>query len=141
MKFNKQKRRTRGGVVPAVSQADLFFGSGRHDSKPDYHTQALCKQVLRTLTFILSGEVADAEIQALTVMEVHPAPNAGRLAVVLASRGRCTLTEVLPRLEALQGFIRTRVAESITRKRAPELTFIVVPMGALAVEEGEAGRD
>jgi tRNA-splicing ligase RtcB (3'-phosphate/5'-hydroxy nucleic acid ligase) len=63
MKFNRQqKRRKRGGDMSAPfsvpADPELFFGSGRRNDKPDYHTQALCKQVLRALTYILAGEVA-----------------------------------------------------------------------------------
>jgi ribosome-binding factor A len=137
MKFDRDRNRPRGGRGPArFAGPELYFGNCRHE-KPEHHTQALCKQVLRALSMILGGEVSDETIQSLMVMDVTPAPNAGRLLVTLASRSAIHLPAVLTRLELLRGFLRTRVAESITRKRAPELVFVIVPLSPPTSPEAE----
>jgi ribosome-binding factor A len=133
VKFNKKERRahreSRGHDSLHVDP-DLFFGDpgdpGRQ--KPDYKNLALCKQVFRTLSCVLSGECGDPALQDLTVEAVLPAPNAGRLMVVLRAghvSSQMTTAEVLTRLEQVHGMLRSRVAEAIVRKRAPELTFQV----------------
>src|SRR5437016_3701278 len=128
MSFDRDRNRPRGGRGFARgADPEIYFGDFRRE-KPEHHTFALCKQVMRALSLILGGEVGDEVIQSLMVLEVSPAPNAGRLAVMLGVRGAVDVPVVLARLEALRGFLRTRVAESITRKRAPELMFLIVPM-------------
>jgi len=113
-----------------------FEVSGR-DERPDYKTLALCKQAQRSISLTLMGECGDEVLQSLVVGEVVPAPNAGRLLVTVMLRADvATLADVLQRLDAVQGLLRTRLAESISRKRAPEITFAVMPLGIVEVNHG-----
>jgi ribosome-binding factor A len=59
---------------------------------------------------------------------VLPAPDASRLMVrVVVPRGvDVPVHDVLSRLGRAHGVLRSAVAQAITRKRAPELTFVPV---------------
>jgi hypothetical protein len=147
VKFNKKERRAhkdrRGhdSLLRDLMQhdslqvdPDLFFGaSDERRQKPDYKTLALCKQVFRTLSCTLAGECGDPVLQDLTVDAVLPAPNAGHLVVVLrpgSVSNRLTMADILMRLEQVHSMLRARVAEAIVRKRAPELSFQILPSQA-----------
>ncbi|MGN6366995.1 MAG: ribosome-binding factor A [Phycisphaerae bacterium] len=109
--------------------------------KPDYKTAALCKQVRRAVALALTGECADPDLQSLIVDDVLPAPNAGRLLVRLLApqaRGHEAVIDLLQRLDHVKGVLRARVAETIARKRTPELTFDVIPVGPAPTEVPDA---
>ena len=86
----------------------------------------LCSQVRDALTGLLPG-CGDAVLRELTVCLVEPAPNAGRLRVLIS------LVDDGPepalaqeRLKRATGMLRAEVASSINRKHAPELSFEVL---------------
>ena len=144
MKFSKQcsmqgsklgRRGLRRGLPAAQGvDPDMFFLDGLQ-SKPDYHTRALCKQVQRTLSVVLSGECADPLLQDLLVLSVLPAPNAGHLLVVVAPRSvDGTMVEFLERLGKVTPLLRARIAQDTARKRTPELSFDVLGKGVLGLE-------
>ena len=136
-----ERRRSRsracGGPVRPVFEHS-HFGS----EKPDYKTAALCKQVMRAVSLALAGECGDPALQSLVVHDVLPAPNAGRLLVRLlapAVHDYTGIVDLLERLEKIRGLLRARIAESIARKRTPELSFDILPTGAAPseVQDGE----
>ena len=90
---------------------------------PSRKTLQLCRQVERAL----GGALADCHddvLRDLLVESVEPAPNAARLLVTVRSLdSQATLPEVLARLEAGYGHLRSEVAVAINRKRVPELAF------------------
>lgn len=101
----------------------------RTNEKPDRKTRQLCKQVTQILQLAL-GAIPGAELLVgVTVQDVAPAPNAGRLRVVMAAPAGASPEAIAAILERFSGRLRTEVATSITRKRAPELTFAVVVEG------------
>ena len=123
---NRHRTECSGPVHPIFGETDAW------GHKPDYKTAALCKQVRRIVGLTLSGECGDPILQELIVEEVLPAPNAGRLLVRVLLRSRpkgLNLADILERLAKVQGLLRVRVGETIARKRTPELTFDVIPMG------------
>lgn len=92
----------------------------------------LCKQVSQALACTLGGQCADPVLQDLQVVCVEPTSDPGRLlaTVELSSlEGQVTVEDVLDRLKHVQGFLRSEMAASITRKRTPELSFAVRPHG------------
>ena len=123
---DRQGRRSRaagGPIRPVIDRESMF------PEKPDYKTQALCKQVRRALAMALAGECADPVLQGLLVEDVMPAPNASRLLVRVIARsvqGQPSVIEILQRLENVHGMLRATIAESIARKRTPEITFSVL---------------
>lgn len=84
----------------------------------------LCEQVKNALHSAFAA-CGDSLLQALTVMSVEPAPHSGRLLVIV----HCdcvTRDEILGKLNAARGFLRTEVAAAICRRYAPELAFEVM---------------
>lgn len=137
MKFFNRRRRGSRLDSPAVHpeiDPNLFFSDTPHP-KPDYHTQALCKVVMRTLTTALSGQCADPLLQDLLVLAVYPAPNAGHLLVVVSPRiGEATLADYLDRLARVTPLLRAQIAQDTARKRTPELSFDVLGRGVNSLE-------
>ena len=104
-----------------------------NEKKPDRKLRQLCKQVAQTLQLAIGGlSQADALVGA-TVWDVSPAPNAGRLCVVIAVPDPGRREEVAAIVRRHSGRLRGDVASAITRRRAPELTFEVI------VEGGDGG--
>jgi hypothetical protein len=93
-------------------------------------TLQLCSQVADTLNYVLSGECDDELLQNLQVMSVVPAPNSSQLLVTVyplaTTDTTCDATEIRRHLVKAIGRLRSEVAASITRKKAPRLLFQVV---------------
>jgi|GEM_PF-1173376 len=98
-------------------------------------TRQLCGQVARILNIELPMS-ADPLLHGLWVEVVEPAPDTSRLRVTVRP---AAVDDVSPdlrlaRLEAARGRLRTAVAEAITRKKSPDLCFVVAV--AAGLEEG-----
>lgn len=94
--------------------------------KPDRHTLQLCSQIAETLHLVFLDQ-EDDDLRDLTVAEVLPLSGASTLLVRVQypvrkpddlARVQAKLSESLKRL-------RAAVAQSITRRRVPELFFQV----------------
>ncbi len=89
----------------------------------DRKTLQLCRQIERALSFALS-DCDDDVTSNLVVQSVSPAPNAGRVLVLVSSLAPdATPQQVLAALDRHAGKLRSEVAAAITRRKAPELTF------------------
>jgi ribosome-binding factor A len=90
--------------------------------------QQLSAQVADTLHQVF-GESADATLQSLAVVEVRPAPDASQLLVLVAPAvgAECTADEAADALARAGAWLRGEVAKAITRKRAPQLVFRLIP--------------
>ena len=111
------------GLAPARPER-----RGRGDRK----ALQLCRQVQRALSLALAGECGDDVLRELFVEEVLPAPDATRLLVRLGIPGHLqevSTADILGRLARVHGQLRHSMAQAITRKRAPELTFVPVATG------------
>ena len=134
MPSNKRGRRpTPPSDVAAESGPDdgidpklLFRAPPRRD---DRHVRRLCSQVRETLTYALAGSCRDEVLQSLHVSDVEPAPDATRLAVTLVAPDPAQVETARARLALVAALLRSEVAASIHRRRAPELVFRVVPAG------------
>lgn len=100
--------------------------SARSNRKTDRKLGQLCRQVEHTLHLVL-GAMPQAE--GLLVQAVLPAPNASRLCVVVAAPDEVRKNELAALLERQAGRLRSEVASTITRRRAPELIFRVIVQG------------
>jgi ribosome-binding factor A len=106
-----------------------FFKSKNQPRGTGRKTQQLCAQVAETLEQVL-GEASDPAVQVLQVVEVAPAPDASQLLVLLVPIVATADFDVEATSEALlraSGWLRSQVAAAITRKRAPQLVFRVIP--------------
>ncbi|MEX2187158.1 MAG: hypothetical protein WD875_10205 [Pirellulales bacterium] len=107
-------------------------GSRHVARKVDRKTLQFCAQVADTLNHVLSGECDDDVLRQLIVAHVAPAPNAGQLLVSVASAvpgEPLDVALVADKLSAATARLRRVVAESITRRRTPQLIFAVTPGG------------
>lgn len=100
---------------------------GDHSNRRlDRKAAQLCEQVRRSLEFIIPDSLQDTKYDVL-VVGVQPAPNTGNLLVLLT--GLDISQDDLELHQAIvqrAGYIRTYVAESIRRRKAPTLTFRVI---------------
>ncbi len=109
---------------------DRHAGKERDEKRhADRGALRLCGQVARSLRLTL-GSFNDPVLQSLTVISVTPAPDPGRLLVVVAPAlpgEMLNPPEVLERLQHASGMLRSEVAAAISRKRAPQLAFQFIP--------------
>jgi ribosome-binding factor A len=108
----------------------VFF---RRGGRPENHkAKRLCGAVHRTLSLCLSSMLDDEAMRSLGVESVEPAPSAGWLTVVLRAdrpldpvdRGR-----VLRALESMRGGLRAEIGSAVTRRRVPDLRFLILGPG------------
>ncbi|MGH7128275.1 MAG: ribosome-binding factor A [Planctomycetaceae bacterium] len=93
------------------------------ERRADRKTLQLCRQVQRTLSYVL-GECDDSVVQACFVEAVEPAPDASRLLVTVSSMDKDkTPITVIEHLSRSAGFLRSEIAASISRRKVPELAF------------------
>jgi ribosome-binding factor A len=125
------RRRSRRATAAESESAELFFSSNPRGGRRDHKTAQLCRQVFQALSMAL-GDCADDVLRGLLVHDVDPAPNAARLLVRVgfsAGAEPVGVADVMARLGQASGFLRREVAAAITRKRAPELMFVLVASG------------
>ena len=83
----------------------------------------VCRQVYDVLTFALA-EIDDPLIDDLVLARVLPAPNAGRLQVILVpARADIDEGEALARIADFADDLREEVAAEVNRRCVPELVF------------------
>ena len=130
---NDRTRRHRGRVSYAHDRTrpspDLIT-TGRR-KRADQKTLQLCRQVVRALSGGLAGnDPEDDAIRDLAVHSVLPAPDASRLLVnvyLAAPPPHAPADVIYDRLALAAGRLRSEVAAVIVRKRAPELSFHLLP--------------
>ena len=131
----RRKRSRASGALPFVDPifADAMVphrarGAARdeREGKPDHKTMQVCRAAQRALSLALGGECDDDVLRSMYVQSVLPAPDASRLlvCVVLPRDVTATTEDVLARLARVHGLLRSAVARAVTRKRAPELSFL-----------------
>ena len=105
-----------------------FFDRRTH-GRGDRKVRQLCRQVSHTLSYVLSGECDDDTLRSLYVESVDPAPDSSRLLVTVSSLDKEDDTpaiDILTKLAAVTGKLRSEIAASISRRKTPELIFNVV---------------
>lgn len=118
------------------------FASPDQPPRVDRKTLQLCRQIADTLNYVLSGELNDDVLRNVYVDSVQPAPDASRLMVSVAlidPKDTTPADKVLHRLGLWSPRIRSEVAQSIHRRKTPELSYCVVrpEPPAARTEEGE----
>ncbi len=94
--------------------------------------QQFCRQVQRALNLALADRSAGDGINGLFVEEVSPDPDCGRLLVHVVIPEGLPITDAIAALGREAPRLRSEVATAITRKRAPELSFVpVIPYGGV----------
>lgn len=99
-------------------------GSRSSDRQAQRKARQFCRQVQQALNLALANCSASDGINGLFVEEVCPAPDCGHLLVhVLIPAGR-PVADAISALRRDAPRLRSEVAMAITRKRAPELSFV-----------------
>jgi hypothetical protein len=95
----------------------------------------------------LAGESADDLLRDLYVLSVEPMGGPGQLVVSVvlpahagAAASAPSAAEIIARLGARTPALRAAVAREISRKRVPNLSFIVVPAPGATGPAGSYGR-
>lgn len=107
-----------------MNQRHRSPGAARRQHK----TAQLCRQVFRTLAATIPSLGEDVLLE-LSVENVIPCPDASRLLITLraSSSAPLCLDDAYAALARRSGQLRREVAAVITRKRAPELAFQIIP--------------
>ena len=103
-----------------------YFYNKRKAKNRFRKTYQLCRQVANTLQLVLTDR--DAGLDGLTIVDVIPAPDARRMLVILAlSPDRITsgtqVDTIMQRLHRHIPRLRSEVAQSICRRKTPQLAF------------------
>ncbi|WP_437492896.1 ribosome-binding factor A [Sorangium sp. So ce1014] len=122
--MGKDRSRSGEGARSVVDAGSLFGGTAAR--KAQRKERQLCRQVQEAVSDALAA-LHDDVLQDVWVVEVEPAPDASRLAVVVQVRPGTPPDVAAARLERVAGYVRAEVAGAITRKRAPTLAFQVLP--------------
>ena len=93
----------------------------------DRKTRQLCAQAERALGSVIQNELLDDNLDGLTVMEVRPFPDAGRVLVVLSAPTGTRPEQAMQALDRVSGRLREALGRAISRKRVPLLSFTVLP--------------
>jgi ribosome-binding factor A len=95
--------------------------AGRHG---EHKTSQLCRQVQRALNLALAERGSDPALEQIFIEEVSPAPGYGHLLAHFVAPADRSVADVLSALNRDVPRLRTQVARAISRKRAPELSFV-----------------
>jgi ribosome-binding factor A len=99
-------------------------GSRSSDRQAQRKARQFCRQVQRALNLAFANCNAVEDINGMFVEDVIPAPDCGRLLVyVLIPAGR-SVADTMSALRSDAPRLRSEVAMAITRKRAPQLSFV-----------------
>jgi ribosome-binding factor A len=134
---NRSRRQLRGKVnnhCDHINSDDFidpkeYFRDQTDFSKQDRKALQLCRQVEQTLSYVLCDTDDASMLEMLQVVSVIPAPDASRLLVTLQADNSKNYDHptALAAIEEHKGRLRTEVANSISRKRAPMLIYNVIP--------------
>jgi len=130
--LKRKNRREKGAEFVDADFAEILYGEKNNsrsgNRQAQRKTQQFCLQVQRALNLALA-DASVGEIGCdLFVDEVSPGPDCGHLMVHIVVQEGYSIAEVLSALRRDASRLRSEVAMSIARKRAPELAFVPVSM-------------
>jgi len=124
----KHKRRSKESQFKDPDFAEPLYegesGGRSSDRQAQRKARQFCRQVQRALNLALENRNAGDGINGLFVEEVSPAPDCGRLLVHVVIPAGCPVADAISVLRRDAPRLRSEVAMEITRKKAPELSFV-----------------
>jgi ribosome-binding factor A len=127
---NRRRRESSPFVNPDFAEALGGGGSARMSkSQGQRKAQQFCRQVQRALNLALADRYEDDGLNELFVDDVTPAPDCGHLLVHVVVPANRSVTDALSSLRRDASRLRSEVAMTISRKRAPELSFVPMAPG------------
>jgi ribosome-binding factor A len=133
--FLKHHNRRRGQSPPFVDPdfAEALAGIRRagmpQGRQGERKARQFCRQVQRALNLALADRYEDDGLNELFVDDVTPAPDCGHLLVHVVVPASQSVTDALSGLRQDASRLRSEVAMTISRKRAPELSFVPATPG------------
>ncbi len=127
MKHRNRRAKESGDFIdPEFARALGGSTSDRLSSGRQVERKArqFCRQVQRALNLALADRHADDGLNDLFVEDVSPAPNCGHVLVHVIVPADRPVNDALSALRRDGQRLRSEVAMAITRKRAPELSFV-----------------
>ena len=94
--------------------------------RPDRKALQLARQVYEALSWVL-GSTNDDRLAACSVTAVEPLPGGNRLLVKIGVPPDLSTADVMNRLATAAPGLRAEVAQSITRRKVPELVYLAIP--------------
>ena len=104
---------------------------GGRGGRSQQKTLQLCAQVSDALAYAL-GDCSDPILIDLSVVFVEPLEGAAHLLVGVDDPHGHGLAAALAALDRARSFLRAAVAEQVARRKAPQLSFTLVPHGGAA---------
>jgi ribosome-binding factor A len=99
----------------------------KYDSKPsDHKVQQLSKKAKQILSLVLTGELGDPIFQNLDVIAVNASEDGQFLVVTVRHMDSDLALDrryILNKLQAIQGYLRSVIAQAVKRKHVPTLKF------------------
>jgi ribosome-binding factor A len=128
---NRRRKESSPFVDPDFAEAlDGGRGAAMSQGRQVQHkAQQFCRQVQRALNLALADRYEDDGLNELFVDHVTPAPDCGHLLVHVVVPANRSVTDALSSLRQDASRLRSEVAMTISRKRAPELSFVPTTPG------------
>ncbi len=115
------------GAEDGVDPRDLIHRAT--NPQKDRKALQLCRQVERTLSLVLSGDLNDDRVRDLMVVSVDPAPHSNHLLATVQTSEVVSQAELLALEGVLAGYrgqIRCAIANAIHRKKSTDITLRVI---------------
>jgi ribosome-binding factor A len=130
--LKRDNRRGKGAEFIDMDFAELLYGEenySRSESRQAQRkAQQFCRQVQRALNLALADSNVAGTDCDLFVDEVSPGPDCGHLLVHIVVQAGYSVADAMSALRRDASRLRSEVAMAIARKRAPELSFVPVPL-------------
>jgi ribosome-binding factor A len=124
LKHHNRRRRESSSVDPDFAEALRGYAGMSQGRQGERKTRQFCRQVQRALNLALADRYEDDGLNELFVDDVTPAPDCGHLLVHVVVPPNRSVMDALSSLRQDASRLRSEVAMTISRKRAPELSFI-----------------
>jgi ribosome-binding factor A len=118
---HSQKRDQFRAAIPEMPNAST--------SRPHRKTLQLCEQIKECLNWVIGSAIADDRFILCRVDSVEPLVGTSRVLVKVAVPADLAVMDANIALASAASRLRVDVAQSITRRKVPELILQAVPMG------------
>jgi ribosome-binding factor A len=110
----------------AAALEDDAYRKESASRRAEHKARQLCRQAQRTLNLALAERGSDPVLERLYVVDVTSDWGCGHLLVHFVAPCDRSIADVLAGLRREAPRLRAQVAGAISRKRAPELTFMPI---------------
>lgn len=95
-----------------------------HEKTDLRKVRQLCKHIEKTLNLVFDGELSDPLFNSLSIVSVRPSDMKSQIIVTVATSSTMEDSAlIMQALQNVKGYLRSAVANSIRRRRVPDLNF------------------